>query len=589
MDSVASVGPTRTTTPLHFPVFPTMFSPLLTLPPELLHEIAFHSSTLTPRDIISLGSTCRATFYILIADPYAATQLHGRLTLISTAQYSLWDGALALLSKQLQLPNSDHQHSSSSPSSSSPSSGESGDVQLVSQIAPTSARGILLTDIRSSASFLARTGRTRNRVEAERAAHAEHTPGSTTLGYGTRGNIVTGGRWTKSVARLASHVSGFVYRSSSSASHWSDGIPVRSEYRVPQSIHEFVLWRACMISPHSLNAQPAAESVALLLAHSREAPSWDLSAAVYFAATAQNMDVLRILLASPLTPVDAENCVALAPAAAQGQLDIVQCILAHATTDSLTWMEGNSALLAAAQANRLDVVNAVLDDGRFDIEAGEYLPLLRAVARGHTEIVRALMAASDPPIDPNILQGRLVSLAARNGRPDVLRALLSLGGVPKDSDLMAAVQCSIQNAQASTALHVLLTQSPQNALSTAGEEAALAEAAINGRNDAVAVLLEHGRVDPNFDNGYILRHTAEHGHSVTVALLLSDPRTDPSALGWEALMGAACTSSPPTVALLLSKCALARHLDPSAQPAIDESLSITDHPEIRALLLQFST
>ena len=399
---------------------------------------------------------------------------------------------------------------------------------------------------------------------------------------------MTGGRWTKSVARLASHVSGFVYRSSSSASHWSDGIPVRSEYRVPQSIHEFVLWRACMISPHSLNAQPAAESVALLLAHSREAPSWDLSAAVYFAATAQNMDVLRILLASPLTPVDAENCVALAPAAAQGQLDIVQCILAHATTDSLTWMEGNSALLAAAQANRLDVVNAVLDDGRFDIEAGEYLPLLRAVARGHTPVVSALMGAPDPPIDPNILQGRLVSLAARNGRPDVLRALLSLGGVPKDSDLMAAVQCSIQNAQASTALHVLLTQSPQNALSTAGEEAALAEAAINGRNDAVAVLLEHGRVDPNFDNGYILRHTAEHGHSVTVALLLSDPRTDPSALGWEALMGAACTSSPPTVALLLSKCALARDLDPSAQPAIDESLSITDHPEIRALLLQFS-
>lgn len=115
-------------------------------------------------------------------------------------------------------------------------------------------------------------------------------------------------------------------------------------------------------------------------------------------------------------------------AAGKGELEEVKTLLQHPLVDPSfvgeeVWFGLPRTVLREAAANgHVEVVRALLEDGRANPAAHESVALTRAALRGHAEVVSLLL--KDQRADPTAEDNATVRWAAESGRTEVVRLLL---------------------------------------------------------------------------------------------------------------------------------------------------------------------
>jgi ankyrin repeat protein len=214
-------------------------------------------------------------------------------------------------------------------------------------------------------------------------------------------------------------------------------------------------------------------------------------------------------------------------AAQAGQLESVRALLAAGASVKAQTRDGTTALMVAAQAGRAEILRALLAAGA-DVNARRKngaASLIDAAFNGYVDAVRVLLESR---ADPNItLEDGSTALMAASGKGqnDIVRALLRAG---------AQVNAGIN---------------------TGGT--ALMEAAYVGHVETVRILLAAG-ADPKAATpaGATALMGASLGGHVDVVRDLLDAGADVNARdakGWTALTYARASSKTPTVHLLLAK------------------------------------
>lgn len=200
--------------------------------------------------------------------------------------------------------------------------------------------------------------------------------------------------------------------------------------------------------------------------------------------------------------------------------------------DSKGGCRGHSVLHYACDEGFLEVVQALLSDGRVDInQACEHLqtPLYQACGRGHEDIVNLLLA--QPHLDPMVPladQRSALEIACARRHYGVIAALL---GDPR-------VDPNLQDSCGTV----------------------LFKACMENQVTLVRLLLRNKRLDPNIGSnmfGTPLDAACRYGHVQVVELLLRDRRTDPNpqnlVSGKTPLAEACTTEHPACVRLLMAR------------------------------------
>lgn len=188
-------------------------------------------------------------------------------------------------------------------------------------------------------------------------------------------------------------------------------------------------------------------------------------------------------------------------------------------------VEGNSALQAAAMKGHTDIVRNLLANGANPTFSTDYgkTALYQAARNGHLETVKILLNANN---ELSSLEGFELGIAAENGHEEIVRTLLDIGANP-DSAIFQAAQGGN--------LDVLKTilERGVNPTPTDGEFNSLMTAIDHGHQDVVKLLLREG-ANPNFrdDSGSgltALMYASVIGHTEMVRELLkagADPSTE---------------------------------------------------------------
>lgn len=248
--------------------------------------------------------------------------------------------------------------------------------------------------------------------------------------------------------------------------------------------------------------------------------------------------------------------------------DVVSHVLAseHFEFDTES-REGDAAQLVptAIALNRRDCLQALFDDGRFDLGDRVALALRVAIDNGYDEVFE--MVVGHPGFDPP--PGRVIEYfhgSVRRGSPANIRALLRHEHLNPTADHLTFAIKQLNDA----VFDILMEDGRANvngALEYAGTVNAftpwwvrseahqvpdgkpLRAAAAQGRIGIVRTLLRHPDIIPNIHHSAPLRMAAVEGHPEVVARLLEDARdrlavgdargVDPAALGSQALENAA--------------------------------------------------
>ena len=215
----------------------------------------------------------------------------------------------------------------------------------------------------------------------------------------------------------------------------------------------------------------------------------NLNEALVRAAENGHVDVVDCLLrhATMFDPSADENC-AIRLAAANGHLAVVERLLQDERVDPSD--EDNYAVRLAARNDHLAVVERLLHDVSVDPSARDSEAIQLAAARGHLAVVERLM--QDTRVDPSDLDNFAVGLAAQNGHLAVLERLLQDERVDPSASNNFAIQWAAQF----------------------------------GHLAVVKRLLQDERVDPSADDNGAVRGAAQYGHLAVVDRLLDDDRVD---------------------------------------------------------------
>lgn len=220
-----------------------------------------------------------------------------------------------------------------------------------------------------------------------------------------------------------------------------------------------------------------------------------LSSALFWAASRNCEDTVRILLESGVLSKISQTGQAPLAAAAQGGFEgICNLLLAAEVIDpNQTNSQGKSALMVAAEANHvqilrqilrheaiivdqvdadgrtaftaaarsgsLECVQALRTDGRADVDKADgkgQTPLLHASHAGHLPIVCELLRMVDVAIDTKDNSGRnAISLASREGHLDVVRQLFRRGVSPASKDIHGrnSISRAANSQKATAAVH----------------------------------------------------------------------------------------------------------------------------------------
>lgn len=128
---------------------------------------------------------------------------------------------------------------------------------------------------------------------------------------------------------------------------------------------------------------------------------------------------------------DSSDFTALHHAVEENGLDIVLELLARDSNEEVRLNPRWSPPIAAAQLGHVDMVKALLDTGRFQINHADEdgrTPLFQAAMRGHTDVVRLLISHDPFPLANTKDRYGATPLiaAARNGHAEAVELLLTL-------------------------------------------------------------------------------------------------------------------------------------------------------------------
>jgi surface antigen len=217
--------------------------------------------------------------------------------------------------------------------------------------------------------------------------------------------------------------------------------------------------------------------------------NFDLKTFCDHAAHGRLADVQRMLESDELQlPVNGKLNDALALAAKNGHIDVVDYLLRHAMFDPSA--DFNHAIRMAAQNGHLAVVERLLHDERVDPSANNNYAVRQAARDGHLAIVDRLL--QDKRVDPSASINDAVRGAARNGHLAVVERLMRDVRVDPSAEGNYAIRM----------------------------------AACFGHVAVVERLLQDKRVDPSARDNYVVRWAAYYGHFAVVDRLLEDDRVD---------------------------------------------------------------
>jgi len=189
---------------------------------------------------------------------------------------------------------------------------------------------------------------------------------------------------------------------------------------------------------------------------------------------------------------DEYDLTALIFASQNGHLDIVQLLLAKGAEVNAKAGNGATALIQASQEGHLDVVQELLDKGAEvnDRSNNGWTALILASQEGYLEVVRALLTKGAEVNAKSNDGGTALYVASHNGHLDVALALLAKGAEvnAKDKGGRTALMAASQNGHFNIVQALLSQGADVNAKSSNGWTA-LAVASQNGHSDVVQALL----------------------------------------------------------------------------------------------------
>jgi ankyrin repeat protein len=328
-----------------------------------------------------------------------------------------------------------------------------------------------------------------------------------------------------------------------------------------------------------------ATAVKRLLAHDPallDLPGYGERTALVAAAGNGHIELVQLLLARGADPRArrSSGAHALDSAAQEGHLAVVDLLIAHdARLLDLPGAGERTALMAAASAGRLDVVQRLLSlgaDPRLRESEGTQA-LDWAAQNGHRAVADALLTHDPGLLDfPGFGERTALLAAAWNGHEDVVRELLARGADTRRRRASGAhvLDGAAQDGHAEV-VELLLRHDPGLLnLPGFGERTALMAAAINNRLEVVRVLLAHG-ADPTLresEGTRALDWACQCGHQAVAEILLKhDPKLlDLPGFGDRtALVAAACNGHADLVAWLLKMGADPRKRECEGTRALD--------------------
>jgi WD40 repeat protein/ankyrin repeat protein/serine/threonine protein kinase len=321
--------------------------------------------------------------------------------------------------------------------------------------------------------------------------------------------------------------------------------------------------------------------------------AWNRSA-LRMASQEGNLDLVQALLAKGAN-VNArrkDGATALMMASEKGHLAVMQVLLDKGAEVNAKTDKGVTALNLASFKGRLDVVQALLDEkvelnGKTNTGA---TALTDASEHGHREVVQALLAHG-ADIDARLNTGSTaLYLASQNGHYGVVQALLDKGVDlnAKAKDGSTALIPAAQNGHLKV-VQALLDKGAEINTKADGGISALIPAAQNDHGEVVQLLLTKGAdVNAKMDNGQTaLIVAANHGH-INVVQELLEKQADVNAkmnAGWTALIIASLNGHREVVRALLAEGAEVNAKTNEGATALSVA-SQKGHLEVRAILLE---
>ena len=215
------------------------------------------------------------------------------------------------------------------------------------------------------------------------------------------------------------------------------------------------------------------------------------------AALEGNVEVVQTLLAhgANVNATDSDGGTALFNAAQEGNVEVVQTLLAHGANVSATVSDGRTALVIAAQFGSVEVVQTLLAHGA-NVSATDghgWTALFVAAEKGNVEVVQTLLAHGANVNATDSDGGTALVIAAQGGNVEVVQTLLAHGAnvSATDSDGWTGLFVAAEEGNVEVVQTLLAHGANVNATNSDGWTA-LSFAAQGGSVEVVQTLLAHG-------------------------------------------------------------------------------------------------
>jgi len=246
---------------------------------------------------------------------------------------------------------------------------------------------------------------------------------------------------------------------------------------------------------------------------------------------------------------------ALVQAAAQGDAAEVNRLLKEGAHLDAADRFGQTALLAAVQNNRTDIVKLLIERGA-DVNGVDAAALPLAADQNNLDIAKLLLEKAANPEDKDGAGDTALLKSIDRGNTNMLRLLLEKGASPDDKDRNGMPPLLLASISGNAEAVKMLLAKGANVNATDGlENTALHVAVENGRTSVVEVLLaNHANIDAGAQFGYTPLFAACNACQAETARQLLEHRASISARannGETPLHAAAHRGCPEVVKLLL--------------------------------------
>ncbi|VUC30448.1 unnamed protein product [Clonostachys rosea] len=276
--------------------------------------------------------------------------------------------------------------------------------------------------------------------------------------------------------------------------------------------------------------------------------------------------------------VNRKNVVGDAPlalAAGNGHLEIVQLLLEHEATATVTDRHQTTPLHLAANMGNVEMARLLLDKGADTAarDSSSFTPLLSSATRNHSEVIKLLLSRGASVECRDYVGTTSLMYASRLGHVETIRVLLEGGAdIEATSENVGTALIHASDYGQVEAMRLLLERGADIEAADTDGWTSLMAATKNGHTEAIEILLERGASPESMDvfgwtslmlaseNGFIeaIKLLLERGANVAV----SD--TD----GWTSLMLASRQGHVEALKLLLEKGADPAAADTQGQTAL---------------------